>query len=98
TNLRPLDPRRRVDVRHRYLEVVDSAVDLAQPMRRAGEVDDDVPGADFARKTLFDAHFASNRGVRIRVRIRIAVDGRRYQRAAGDERRGAFDHDHVLEG
>src|SRR4030095_949268 len=73
----PLDSRRRIDVRNRDLDVLDRAVDVAQPVWCPGKIDHDVAGPDLAGQAAFDAGLAPDRRVRIRVGIRIAVDGRR---------------------
>src|ERR1700719_2604091 len=97
-DFRTLDTRRRIHVRNLYLEVVDRAVYLAEPMRRPGKVDHDIAGANPSGQTTLDSHVAPDGRVRIRVGVRVAVNRWRDQGAARDQGAGALDDNHVLHG
>ena len=68
-----LDAWRGVDVCDGNFNVLDRAVDLAEPVRGARQVHDHAAGPDLAREAARDADGAPDCRIRVGVRVRVGV-------------------------
>src|SRR5712691_3479377 len=94
---RALDAGGRIDVGGADLNVFNLPLNFAEPVRRAGGIDDDVTHADLSRETTLDSAEAADGGIRIRVGIDVAVDRRRDQCATRHHGAAALGDDDVLD-